>query len=140
MQTVAISRKTRRRKNQRGMTILEIMIVLAIIALVMGFLVGPKLFKFFSSAKEDTTNLLLHEYADSAYLAWMKENPTKQCPASLAELNPYTNKKGSDVKDQWGSDMTMQCPPPPGAGTGIGVSSAGPDQKMGTEDDLHSWD
>ena len=140
MQTVAKNQETVRRKKERGMTILEVMIVLAIIALVMGFLVGPKLFKFFSSAKEDTTKLLIHEYADSAYLAWMKDNPTKQCPASLAELNKYTNKKAADIKDQWGTDLAMQCPPPPGAGTGIGVTSAGPDQKMGTEDDLHSWD
>ena len=45
----------RRRRNRganamRGMTLLEIMIVLAIIALVMGLLVGPKVLSSLSSA------------------------------------------------------------------------------------------
>jgi prepilin-type N-terminal cleavage/methylation domain-containing protein len=146
MQT-ADTRKRKRRRNQRGMTILEIMIVLAIIALVMGFLVGPKIMRMFGESKSDTTKLMMKEYADEAYLGWQKSNPGKQCPAALGDLNKWTNRKTAeeskdgkvDVNDAWGNPMTMQCPPPPGA-HGIGVTSAGPDGKLETEDDLHSWD
>ena len=46
-------------RAHRGMTLLEIMIVLAILALVMGLLVGPKVMKAFSSSKVDITKLKL---------------------------------------------------------------------------------
>jgi len=37
--------------HQAGMTLLEIMIVLAILALVMGLVVGPRVMKMFASSK-----------------------------------------------------------------------------------------
>lgn len=135
----------RRRRRQRGMTILEIMIVLAIIALVMGFLIGPKVIRMFGESKSDLTKLQVKEYADSAYLMWQKNNPGKACPASLADLNQYTNRKSKDGKpdiaDSWGNDMIMMCGQnlPPGA-MGIAVMSVGEDGKPNTGDDIKSWE
>ena len=45
--------KKSRRVAQRGMTLLEIMIVLAILALVMGLVVGPRVMKMFGESKVD---------------------------------------------------------------------------------------
>ena len=42
---------------QRGMTLLEIMIVLAILALVMGLVVGPRVMKMFGESKVDIARL-----------------------------------------------------------------------------------
>jgi prepilin-type N-terminal cleavage/methylation domain-containing protein len=148
METQAVTRTTPRRKRnkQRGMTILEIMIVLAIIALVMGFLIGPKVMRMFGESKVDIAKLQVKEYADSAYLMWQKNNPSKACPASLAELNEYTNRKSAkdgkpDIADSWGNDMVMLCGAnlPPGA-RGIAVYSVGEDAKPGTADDIKSWE
>ena len=50
----SIARTSRRRHSgQRGMTLLEIMIVLAILALVMGLVVGPKVIGMFRESKVD---------------------------------------------------------------------------------------
>ena len=144
---MTVPRTTRKKRNkQRGMTILEIMIVLAIIALVMGFLIGPKVMRMFGESKVDIAKLQVKEYADSAYLMWQKNNPSKACPASLAELNEYTNRKSSkdgkpDIADSWGNDMVMMCGAnlPPGA-RGIAVYSMGEDAKPNTPDDIKSWE
>ena len=49
--------RTYRRSPKRGMTLLEIMIVLAILALVMGLVVGPRVMKMFGKSKVDIAAL-----------------------------------------------------------------------------------
>jgi general secretion pathway protein G len=126
-------------RAHRGMTLLEIMIVLAILALVMGLLVGPKVMAAFGNAKIDTTKIKLRQYANEAYPQWSATHPDKQCPDKLADLNEQMNSK--DANDSWGRPLTMLCGPnlPPGV-KGLGVSSMGEDGKEGTDDDLKSWD
>jgi prepilin-type N-terminal cleavage/methylation domain-containing protein len=127
------------RRAQRGMTLLEIMIVLAILALVMGLLVGPRVMKMFGESRIDTTKIKLRKYAFEAYPAWSAAHPDKSCPDKLADLNEYMNNE--DSNDSWGKPMKMLCGStlPPGA-KGLGVVSAGVDNKEGTEDDLKSWE
>ena len=129
----------KRRKNQKGMTLLEIMIVLAILALVMGLLVGPKVMKMFGESRVDTTKIKLKKYAFEAYPSWSAAHPDKGCPDKLADLNEYMNSE--DSNDSWGKPLKMLCGSnlPPGA-KGIAVISAGADNKEGTEDDLKSWE
>jgi prepilin-type N-terminal cleavage/methylation domain-containing protein len=126
-------------RAHRGMTLLEIMIVLAILALVMGIIVGPRVIRSFVEARHKTTRLKLNMVAFQAYPAWSAAHPEKDCPDALADLDPYMN--NDDMDDEWGTPMTMLCGAslPPGA-RGIAVTSAGEDHKAGTADDLHSWD
>ena len=133
------NRNRRRRIAQRGMTLLEIMIVLAILALVMGLVVGPRVMKMFGESKVDVARMTVEKYANEAYPQWSAHNASKQCPDSLADLNEYMNNK--DTKDPWGTDYQMLCGQqlPPGA-KGIAIESAGENQKMGDCDDLKSWD
>ena len=119
-----------------GMTLLEIMIVLAILALVMGFLIGPKVWRMFSQSKVDIAKLQAKDY-QQAYQVWaLKASET--CPSGLADLQNYRNKKGD--KDPWGQDWTMKCGDQAPEGVDFGVVSVGPDKKEGTEDDIKSWD
>jgi general secretion pathway protein G len=126
-------------RAHRGMTLLEIMIVLAIIALVMGLLVGPKFMKLFGEAKVDTTRIKLKKYAYEAYPSWSASHPDKACPEKLSDLNEYMNNE--DSNDSWGKPIRMLCGQnmPPGA-KGIALVSVGEDGKEGTPDDLKSWD
>lgn len=125
-------------KAQRGMTLLEIMIVLAIIALVMGFLVGPRILKMFGEAKTETAKTEAKQFAYEAYTQWMRNN--KGCPSSLNDLLEYSNKK--DIKDPWGADYIQHCGDnmPQGVKGGFGITSKGEDGKLNTTDDIHSWD
>ena len=122
--------------GQRGLTLLEIMIVLAIIGLIMGVLVGPKVMRSFEESRVKTAFLMLKEF-EGAYTRWVADNEG-DCPEKLEDLLKYTNKK--DLKDPWGSSFVMKCGDQAPSETGFGVISFGKDKKEGSEDDIHSWD
>jgi prepilin-type N-terminal cleavage/methylation domain-containing protein len=130
-------RKTTR--SQLGMTLLEIMIVLAIIAVVMGLLIGPKVMQMFQDSKGKTTKIDVEQIANEAYPLWNNDSG-EACPNSLDDLAKYRNQK--KTKDGWGSELIMLCGDnaPEGAVLGFGVLSKGPDKKQGTEDDVKSWE
>jgi general secretion pathway protein G len=131
-------RNDRRPASQRGMTLLEIMIVLAILALVMGLVVGPRVMRMFGKSKSDIAELTVKKYAYEAYGGWSQANPNKSCPDKLEDLNEYMNNK--DIKDPWGTPYKMMCGQNlPAGAKGIAVMSAGEDTKEGTEDDIKSW-
>jgi general secretion pathway protein G len=123
------------RARQAGFTLLEIMIVLAIIAMLAGG-VGVAVFKQFQRAKISTGKLRVKAARD-AVTQYMIETPS--CPHSIEELvqGKYLDK--GNAKDPWGSNLTLKCP-----GTnepdGADVSSPGPDKQDGTADDIKSWE
>lgn len=130
-----------KKRRERGMTLLEIMIVLAILALVMGLLLGPKILKAFQESKEDTQRALVKKYVYEGYVGWSVHNPTKACPASLMEI---ANELGrNDSKDAWGHELIMFCGdnvPPGAAKDGFAVMSLGKDGQQNTADDIKSWE
>ncbi len=123
-------------RSQLGMTLLEIMIVLAIIAAVMGLLVGPKVMAIFSSSKTKTTKLQLGSIVN-AQKQWVLtvDDP---CPKNWADLGKFWNEK--KIKDSWGQELILICGEAAPDGVEFGVLSKGPDKKQGTSDDLKSWE
>ncbi len=130
----------RRVGRQAGMTLLEIMIVLAILALVMGFLVGPRIYKAFQDSKEDSQRIMVRQYVNEGFLTWSRRNMSKGCPSALTEVATEIDRK--DTKDLWGHELLWFCGDnlPPGAKGGFAVMSVGPDGQQGTADDIKSWD
>ena len=127
------------RRAQRGMTLLEIMIVLAILALVMGLVVGPRVMRMFGESKVDIARATTKKYAFEAYPSWSAAHPDKSCPDKLEDLNEYMNNK--DVKDPWGGQFKMLCGQNlPAGAKGMAVMSPGEDGKEGTTDDVKSWE
>jgi general secretion pathway protein G len=134
-----------RRPGQAGMTLLEIMIVLAILALVMGLLIGPKVMEMFSESKDETAKMAVRKLASEGATHYTRHNPSKACPDNVEqlgqEIDMKPDPKSKKLLDAWGSPYVMFCGAnlPPGA-RGIAVMSLGPDQKQGTADDIRSWD
>lgn len=126
----------RRRFRQLGMTLLEIMIVLAILALVMGLLVGPQVMKMFDQGKEDIARSGVKKLAYESYPQWVSRPAnTGKCP-TIAQLAEY----GGSLKDPWGAEYVIKCQNLPAGAKGIAVLSKGADGSEGTPDDLKSWD
>jgi prepilin-type N-terminal cleavage/methylation domain-containing protein len=123
----------------RGMTLLEIMIVLAILALVMGLLVGPKVMKLFGESKVEIAKMTVHQFAEDAFPMWGRTHQDKACPDKLEDLSEYMNKK--DTKDPWGNAYKFFCGQNlPAGAKGFAVMSSGEDGKEGTSDDVKSWE
>ena len=136
------SRRLRRLRRQRGMTLLEIMIVLAILGLVMAFLIGPRVMRMFQDSKEDLARMTVRDIATTAYAQWSIRQTGKKCPNDISELTEYTNRP-NEKNDPWGVPMEMVCGdnlPASAQRAGIGIVSAGPNQKMGDGDDIKSWE
>jgi len=135
------TRRTQRTTTRalRGMTLLEIMIVLAILALVMGFLVGPAIFKSFQQSKGEVASNIVRKLANEAYPQWaMKASNNGKCP-TLVDLSEYMNSK--DVKYPWGEEYIVKCGGDlPAGATGIAIVSKGPNGKEGDGDDVKSWE
>jgi len=143
MTTTMTSRIQKRdaRRLQRGMTLLEIMIVLAILALVMGFVIGPRIYQAFTESKVETQKATIRKYVYEGFVDWARKNPTKGCPGSLQEVSDEMGRK--DSKDVWGRELQFFCGdslPPAAAKDGFAVLSLGADGQQGTKDDLKSWD
>jgi general secretion pathway protein G len=128
-----------RRIKQRGVTLIEIMIVLAIIGLVMGVLIGPKVVRSFNEAKLKTA-LLMSQNISGAYTRWTTENEGTACPEKIEDLGKFLDTAKTDFTDPWGHKYLMKCGDSAQGDVPFGVVSMGPDGKENTGDDIHSWD
>ncbi len=115
------------RKKRAGMTLIEIMIVMVIMALVAagaGFAIIPQLNK--AKVKQTITDAKAVASAAELYLSENDDCPTV---AKLVEERILDKKK--KTKDAWDNDYTIECDE-----DGATVRSAGPDEQMGTDDDI----
>ena len=136
-------------KNQRGMTLVEIMVVVAIIAGIAA-LVGVSVFgnKEKANAKLTKTQMSTIEQALKTYRLDNNRYPTTdQGLAALVE-KPTSGKVPEDYpeegyldevpKDAWGNEYNYASPGSHGGK--MEIWSNGPDQEEGTDDDITSWD
>jgi general secretion pathway protein G len=122
------------------MTLIEIMIVLAIIALVMGLLVGPAVLRQHRVAQAKTARLMTRQI-ESAYERWRVDS-SAECPGSIHDLREELGRHRDDpIDDPWGHPYVMKCdaPLPAGCDRAPCVYSLGPDGKEGSEDDIGNW-
>jgi len=117
-----------------GMTLIEIMVVVAIIGLMMG---GVGIYAFsrwkkaqLERARSDIANLqtVLQEYIMNK----------SECPKDLMALHDTKLIKNKPL-DPWGQPFIYKCPGEHDKDIGD-ITSKGPDKQEGTEDDINSWD
>lgn len=139
--------KRNQRKNQRGFTLVEIMIVLAIVGMLFSF-VGVKVIQQYKKAKIDGAKIQIAAYQQSLQAYYLAHNNYPQTAQGLEALiskptvgkipnnypdGGYFNKKEL-VKDPWGNPYRYECEDH----QNFSISSDGPDGEQGTEDDIKS--
>jgi len=124
------------RAVEAGFTLLEIMVVLAIIALLAGG-VGAAVFRNFKKAQVSTARLRVKAARD-ATAQFMIDN-SSTCPHGIEDLVSQKYLDRNNAKDPWGKELVFHCP-----GTqdpdSADISSTGPDKQEGTPDDIKSWE
>jgi general secretion pathway protein G len=128
-QTVSVLKKRLRRKKrkQQGMTLIEIMIVMVIMALVAtaaGFAIIPQLNK--AKVKQTSTDAKAVASAAELYMAEHDD-----CPNVQQLVDDKILAKDKNTLDAWGNEFSIDCDE-----DGATVRSAGPDEQMGSEDDI----
>ena len=104
------SKLIRRRKNRRGMSLVEVMVVIAIILTLMAILGGIAL-AVFSNSKVSVTQLQMQEVRQAVDLYSIK----KKTPSSGDGLKVVYEDLGMDVpKDAWDHEFVYTSPGPDG--------------------------
>jgi len=120
------------RRSSRGMTLIEILVVLAIIGLIVGGVAVVAGGAFTDAQKSTAENEVVQiEQAVEMYMVQKKG----KCPKNVQDLKAGGVLK-KVKKDPWGTEYQLKCP---GEHGDVDVSSAGKDQEFGTADDVNSW-
>ncbi len=125
---------TTQKQTQKGLTLIEILIVLAIIGTLMA-VITPRLQRLFGQSKARQTNMVIDNLVNdlSMYL-----NDCYEAPSSAQDLltkpsscdnwvGPYTTEKG--LKDGWKQDLQIS-----GQGTKVTIKSLGADKTPSGDD------
>jgi general secretion pathway protein G len=117
---------------QRGMTLLEILIVLALIALITSA-IGVMVIHRYRDGQISAAHLQVKKVSQDIqqFMITRERCPTMDdlIAARFATAPP---------RDPWGSPITVRCPGQHDP-EGVDVLSYGPDKAEGTEDDVRSW-
>ena len=129
------------RKGQRGMTLVEIMVVLVIIGLVMG-MVGVQVFGRLSRAQDQVADSQIRKFTEALELYRLS---FRQYPSSSEGLQALVNPRGGEEpfmkeipKDPWGNDYSYVSPGQHNRNS-FDLCSNGRDGVAGTSDDICNY-
>ncbi len=120
-----------RLSNVRGMTLLEIMVVIAIIG-ILSSAIGVSVVTYMEKAKVDAAKAQLRQVANAVEL-YAVEN---DWPTDLREVLDAKMVKEKQLVDPWKQDLLYSYPASRGGDNRYDLCSKGPDKVDGNDDDV----
>jgi general secretion pathway protein G len=141
MQTTRMLQRRAVRAAQRGMTLIEIMVVLVIIGLVMG-MIGVAVFGRLTKAQNDVSAAQIKKFSEALELYKLS---FRQYPNSSEGLQALVQPKGNEEpfmkeipKDPWNNEYSYVAPGQRNQG-GYDICSGGKDGVQGSPDDVCNY-
>ena len=143
-----VGRRDQRRAGEAGFTLVEMLVVIAIIGLIMG-LVGPRVLSYLSDSKLKTARIQIHGFSSALDLYHIDNGryPTAaeglgalvQKPATAASWNgPYLS--GNLVpNDPWGRPYLYKSPGQHGAYDIVSLGPDGREDESAANANVTSW-
>jgi general secretion pathway protein G len=140
--------RRRTRRDERGFTLVEILVVITIIGLIMA-LVGPRVINYLGEAKVKAAKIQIESFSSALDLYYLDAGRYPSSSEGLAALaqrpggaaawnGPYV-KGGFVPNDPWGHPYVYRSPGEHGAYDIISYGSDGQEGGTGTASDIASW-
>jgi general secretion pathway protein G len=117
------------RRRARGVTLFEVLIVVAILAMIAGgvaFFALPQYQKAQLKTAKSAAQIIRQ-----AVSQWQATNNETTCPTVSQLVQEKLLDPGQSTNDPWNQPFTLSC-----SEDGVTVISNGPDKKKGTKDDV----
>ena len=143
-----INKPQKNRRNERGFTLVEVLVVITIIALMMG-LVGPRVLNYLSESKTKAAKIQIESLSASLDLFFIDAG---RYPTSSEGLTALTVRPGSAIgwngpylrgnavpNDPWGRPYVYRSPGEHGPFDIISYGADGQEGGSGAGVDITSW-
>jgi len=122
-------RRLRRMRRARGVTLFEVLIVVAILAMVASGVAVFALPRFQDSQKKTAESGA--RTIRMAVQQWQAANNETSCPTVSQLIQDKQLDSGQNTNDPWGQAYNLNC-----SDDEVTVTSNGPDKKKGSKDDI----
>jgi general secretion pathway protein G len=120
------------RLDQRGLTLVELVVVIALIGLLTAA-IALGVMKTFNEGRIKTATIACHQLRTAVQTHFINHPEEPDCPTPARMQEARELDAAMSLRDPWGTPYAVEC-----QSDEIVAISAGPDRAFGTEDDLRA--